>query len=517
MPVELYAATLRGICALAVLSACTAATHFRALDPRIAHVTGGTILGVTKANVTAFYGVPYARAQRYGAAAPTSWAGVRDATAPAQPCVQMAHGVIGIEDCLVANVFMAHDDDDDGDDDGNREDEEEDEEGIPYRPIMLHIHGGSMNAGRAVADGALLAKRARAVVVAVQYRLGPLGFWAANTSAPRNYGLEDVLFALQWTRDNALALGGDPKRVMIFGVSAGGAAVAHVLTVAPPGLVFSAAMESPGGHQGWMAPGSRPDDDFVAPRVLAAASSTTAAKVACAVDDVVCLRKVPNSDIMFAAEGVRFAPSLVRHRPADPRSVDGVESPLALLRRGAWQGALIVGGQSCESCGAAEALAGRPRNLTHFEYADALKTYFAGSRLDWFDVAARYTPRVATEGRWRTLARIMSDSGHACSAQLHALAAGGWIYEFEKATAGLPGAVHGSDEPWLFQAKDSPLAVAMAYYWGSLAHAGDPNYSGGVQWPQAPAVLGLDDIVSTLNGTRRPECFDFWAPWLGFY
>ena len=61
-----------------------------------------------------------------------------------------------------------------------------------------------------------------------------------NASAPRNYGLEDVLFALQWTRDNAAAFGGDPKRVMVFGVSAGGAAVAHLLTTAPPGLIFSA-------------------------------------------------------------------------------------------------------------------------------------------------------------------------------------------------------------------------------------------------------------------------------------
>jgi carboxylesterase type B len=268
-----------------------------------------------------------------------------------------------------------------------------------------------------------------------------------------------------------------------------------------------------------MAPGSRPDDDFVAPSVLAAASAATAAAVACAVDDLICLRKVPNSDIITAAEGVRFAPSLVRHRPANPLSADGVETPLALLRLGAWQqGALIIGGQSCESCAATAALAGPPRNLTHFEFVDALQTYFAGSRLDWKYVAARYAKRVATEGRWRTLARIMSDSGHACSAQLHAIAiSDGWIYEFEKATKGLPGAVHGSDEPWLFQEKDSPLAAAMAAYWGSLAHAGDPNHADGVPWPRSPAVLGLDDDVSTRKNTRRPECLDFWAPWLGFY
>merc|ERR1711965_241042 len=139
-----------------------------------------------------------------------------------------------------------------------------------------------MNAGRAVADGSALAKRAKAVLVSIQYRLGALGFWAANASTPQNFGLDDLLFALQWTRDNAVAFGGDSQRIMVFGVSAGGAAVAHLLTTAPPGLIFAAAMESPGGHQGWMAP-----------RVLAAASSASAAAVGCSVDDVVCLRKVP--------------------------------------------------------------------------------------------------------------------------------------------------------------------------------------------------------------------------------
>ena len=116
-------------------------------DAPIAQVTGGRVRGITtKDNVTAFYGVPYAKAKRYAAAAPTPWSGIRDATAPAPPCPQMAHGVIGREDCLVANVFTA---------------------GIPNSPVMLQIHGGSMNAGRAVADGATLAKRANAVIVSI--------------------------------------------------------------------------------------------------------------------------------------------------------------------------------------------------------------------------------------------------------------------------------------------------------------------------------------------------------------
>ena len=99
--------------------------------------------------------------------------------------------------------------------------------------MMLQIHGGSMNAGRAVADGSALAKRANAVIVSIQYRLGPLGFWAANASTPQNFGLDDLLFALRWARDNAGAFGGDPTRVMVFGVSAGGAAVGPISSTFP--------------------------------------------------------------------------------------------------------------------------------------------------------------------------------------------------------------------------------------------------------------------------------------------
>ena len=42
-------------------------------DAPIAQVTGGRVRGITtRDNVTAFYGIPYAKAKRYAAAAPTS-------------------------------------------------------------------------------------------------------------------------------------------------------------------------------------------------------------------------------------------------------------------------------------------------------------------------------------------------------------------------------------------------------------------------------------------------------------
>ena len=54
-----------------------------------------------------------------------------------------------------------------------------------------------------------------------------------------------------------------------------------------------------------------------------------------------------------------------------------------------------------------------------------------------------YAKRIQTEGRWRTFARINSDSGHACSSTLHAEALGStynkvWRYFFDYVKLGSP-------------------------------------------------------------------------------
>ena len=203
---------------------------------------------------------------------------------PAEPCPQMAHGVIGREDCLVANVFTA---------------------GIPNSPVIPNTRWfDECGAGSSRRRDPGKTRKCCHSIDPVPPR-GP-GFWAANASAPQT---------LAWTtsssrydgQETTRELGGDPKRVMVFGVSAGGAAVAHLLTTAPPGLIFAAAGSS-GGHRldGAWEPA---DDDFVAPSVLAAASAATAAAVGCAVDDVICFARCRPGHL--AAEGVRFAPALL--------------------------------------------------------------------------------------------------------------------------------------------------------------------------------------------------------------
>ena len=89
------------------------------------------------------------------------------------------------------------------------------------------------------------------VVVAINYRLGPLGFLAhpaltqEGDGTSGNYAIEDQRLALQWVRDNAAAFGGDPQSVTIFGESAGGSAVcAHLWSTKSAGLFDRAILQS---------------------------------------------------------------------------------------------------------------------------------------------------------------------------------------------------------------------------------------------------------------------------------
>ena len=99
-------------------------------------------------------------------------------------------------------------------------------------PVMVWIHGGSYVTGAgdlSVYDPVALVTEQRVVVVTVTYRLGMLGYFGDGESVPANLGLLDQLAAVRWVHDNAAAFGGDPDTVTLFGQSAGGDAVAHLM------------------------------------------------------------------------------------------------------------------------------------------------------------------------------------------------------------------------------------------------------------------------------------------------
>jgi len=234
--------------ALLVLSAC--AKQAGAPAPSLPRVTidAGMLEGRvdSSSGVVVFQGIPYAAPPvvewRWRPPQPAgAWHGVRSANRLGHNCMQhQPYGDInpfaaGIsEDCLYLNVWT------------------QSVEG--RRPVMVWIHGGGFFAGFGGEErhnGAPLTRKG-AVIVTLNYRLGPLGFLAHPALAaesPRhvsgNYGLLDQIAALQWVKRNIAKFGGDPSRVTIFGESAGSISVAAL--VASPlaaGLFQRAILES---------------------------------------------------------------------------------------------------------------------------------------------------------------------------------------------------------------------------------------------------------------------------------
>jgi len=85
------------------------------------------------------------------------------------------------------------------------------------RPVVAYFHGGGWVQGDLETHHGLcarLAQRARALVVAIDYRLAPEHKFPA--------AVEDCVAAYRWLRTHAGSLGGDPARVAVAGDSAGG-------------------------------------------------------------------------------------------------------------------------------------------------------------------------------------------------------------------------------------------------------------------------------------------------------
>ena len=190
----------------------------------------GRVRGLKKDGVHQFWGVPYgastAGVNRFMPPRPAiPWSAVRDqfqvghraplqpGSGPSAPVVRaLDRGGEEGEDCLTVNVFTSGPD--------NR-----------ARPVMVWMHGGGFSGGSGnflLYDGTNLAKKEDVVVVALNHRLNIFGFlhlpdiggdrWARST----NLGMQDIVAALVWVRDNIEHFGGDPSRVTIFGQSGGG-------------------------------------------------------------------------------------------------------------------------------------------------------------------------------------------------------------------------------------------------------------------------------------------------------
>ncbi|XP_023206735.1 acetylcholinesterase-like isoform X1 [Xiphophorus maculatus] len=124
-------------------------------------------------------------------------------------------------------------------------------------PVLVWIYGGSFMSGTSTLDvyqGHFLCKSQNVVVVTMNYRVGPLGFLAIpnNPNIRGNQGLLDQRLAIKWVRNNIAAFGGDPRRITLFGESAGAASVGfHLVSPGSQYLFQRAVMQSGSPNAAW--------------------------------------------------------------------------------------------------------------------------------------------------------------------------------------------------------------------------------------------------------------------------
>lgn len=113
---------------------------------------------------------------------------------------------------------------------------------------MYYIYGGGFILGDALFNtlGPHYFMENDVIIVTIFYRLGPFGFLSTNDDVILgNNGLKDQNLGLQWVQENIQLFGGDPKKVTIFGESAGSASVSYqILSKKSKGLFRAAIGQS---------------------------------------------------------------------------------------------------------------------------------------------------------------------------------------------------------------------------------------------------------------------------------
>lgn len=148
--------------------------------------------------------------------------------------------MIGSEDCLYLNIVAPN----------NIKPDEK-------LPVMVWLHGGGRSKGdKGDKDyaGEHLAQQGRVILVNVNHRLGPIGWFlhpalvnSSDSVAEKsgNFGTLDIIESLKWTRANIQNFGGDPDNITLFGVSTGASnTLSLVLSPLAKGLFHKAIMQS---------------------------------------------------------------------------------------------------------------------------------------------------------------------------------------------------------------------------------------------------------------------------------
>ena len=496
---------------------------------RLVETTAGKVRGTIHNGVHIFKGIPYgastAGANRFLPPRKVQpWTGVRDALQFGHQAPQNMHFTDVLapqanpdeglsEDCLVLNVWTP------GLKDGVK------------RPVMFWCHGGGFaqeSGSWPWIDGEALARRGDVVVVTVNHRLNVFGYLylgdigGEKYAASGNAGMLDLVAGLEWVRDNAEAFGGDPRNVMIFGESGGGAKVCTLLAMpAARGLFHRAAVQS----GAWLRGIEREDANRTAKALLDELGITPQR-----IDN---LQNVPVEKLLAAHTGAMqplpprrgelrtgYSPvvdgTIVPHHPFDPGAPSLAANIPILVGCTEYEATLFYvrdeAAFSLDEAGLRE----RVSDMVGDADADRLIAVYSKARPGTTPSDVFF--RVATDRIFRR------DTIRLAERKFAQGAAPAYLYYFAWKSPALSGrlrAPHTVDIPFVFDNTDVPLvmtrspqakslAAKVSAAWIAFARSGNPGHPGLPAWPaydtQRRPTLIFDNhcvLVSDPGGAER--------------
>jgi len=470
-------------------------------------IDSGSLHGVSQDGVVSFKGIPFAAPPvgnlRWKPPQPVQpWTGVRPAASFGADCMQAPWEPEGYrivttpsEDCLFINVWTPS------------------ITATPKLPVMVWIYGGAYtNGGGSVPayDGSQFAKLG-VVLVSFNYRLGRFGFFghpALTAESPNgplgNYGFMDQIAALKWVQQNISAFGGDPKRVTLFGESAGGGSVLAMMTSPlAQGLFQQAIIESaPARGPEWAqlkGKGSIFKQTGESAGLGFAKSKGISGTDAAALD---ALRKLPPDAVV---DGLNMMTMFQAIKTYAGPMIDGV----VVVE---FADAAFLAGHQAKI----PVIAGATNRDLGFNLAQTMPQVLAPFGFNQFKAYAAYDPthsnNVKVVGAAVASDKLLVEPMRFVVRQVAASGQPAYEYRFsyvrvsDRAT--VDGAGHASELPFVFDTvkplfgdklspSDSSMGATMIGYWSSFAKTGNPNGEGRPNWPaysqQADILLDFTD------------------------
>jgi para-nitrobenzyl esterase len=395
------------------------------------------------------------------------------------------------------------------------------------------------------------------VLVTANYRDGILGFLASESLSKRSgdnssglFGVHDQTTVLQWVQENIAAFGGDPKRVMIFGESAGATSMTlHLVMPESAGLYHAVAIDS-GAFNQW-AYRSWDDAIDIWDNITKALGCDAWA------EPLDCMLTKPTKELLTVSDA--YYGNMTGRSLPHPEAINGTQwgpvvdgvllpqSPMELLYEGQDlpnpKVPILMGSNSDEgttflsqSMASSSELEAWCNTTFGPTVGKTVSDYYG--KIGLAGAFGEITPRNPSSARevWDDAAQaVIGDFVMWCparSAAEHLTKVGHkvFLYDFvhqpavsvnwPTGTENL-GAFHGAEVPFVYGdtfelvGGEVTLSQVMSQFWTNMASSGDPNKWAGPKAPQwtPPTVASLPEKKSNrraLQPADRPPTWIFW-------